>query len=270
MFIQPMLLQKTDLPFDDDDYITELKLDGIRLIWSKFNNKVRIYTRHNNEVTALFPELTTLDLPNGIILDGELVSPDRDGKPDFEAIMKRFLSKKSTVPIQYCVFDIIYYENKNVTSLLLPDRKEIVTKLIPQDSLVICNTRWIYGNGIDYYNAVKENQLEGIVLKKAHTKYEPGKRSYSWLKVINYQHEDIYITGLRKDKFGLLLSFLDGKSAGLMEFMSANIRKQFYSKYKTRSESDKHVYIEPIKCRVKYRNLTSKGKLRIPSFVEWL
>ncbi|RID85216.1 ATP-dependent DNA ligase, partial [Mesobacillus zeae] len=44
-------------PFNSDDYITELKLDGIRLLLTKFVNKVRLYTRHNNEVTALLPEL---------------------------------------------------------------------------------------------------------------------------------------------------------------------------------------------------------------------
>lgn len=47
MFLAPMLLQKIDYPFDDDSYITELKLDGIRLILSKFHNKVRLFTRHN-------------------------------------------------------------------------------------------------------------------------------------------------------------------------------------------------------------------------------
>lgn len=54
MFIAPMLLHKSDHPFDDDKYITELKLDGIRLLLSKFEDKVRLYTRHNNEVTRAY------------------------------------------------------------------------------------------------------------------------------------------------------------------------------------------------------------------------
>lgn len=68
LFVSPMLLQKIDHPFDDNEYITELKLDGIRLILSKFNNNIKLYTRHNNEVTFMFPELLDLDIPDGTVL----------------------------------------------------------------------------------------------------------------------------------------------------------------------------------------------------------
>jgi DNA ligase 1 len=88
MFISPMLLQSTELPFDDDSYITELKLDGIRLILSKWNNKIKLYTRHNNEVTTLFPELTNIDIPDGTILDREIVVSDNQGKPDLDQAME--------------------------------------------------------------------------------------------------------------------------------------------------------------------------------------
>lgn len=70
MLISPMLLQKSDHPFDDDEYITELKLDGIRLILSKFNGSIKLYTRHHNEVTYKFPELLHLDIPDGTVLMG--------------------------------------------------------------------------------------------------------------------------------------------------------------------------------------------------------
>lgn len=60
-----MLLSKSDSPFDEDQYITELKLDGIPLILPKFNNTIKLYTRHNNEVTSKFPELLNLDIPDG-------------------------------------------------------------------------------------------------------------------------------------------------------------------------------------------------------------
>jgi DNA ligase-1 len=76
MFVSPMLLQKTDQPFDDDSYITELKLDGIMLTFSKIDNNVRLYTRHNNDVTYKFPELLTIDIPNGTVLDGEIIVTD--------------------------------------------------------------------------------------------------------------------------------------------------------------------------------------------------
>lgn len=166
MFVSPMLLQKIDIPFDDEDFITELKLDGIRLILSKFDNKIKLYTRHNNEVTSKFPELLTLDLPNGIVLDGEIVVSDEQGKPDFEAMMERFMSSKSTRKIQYCVFDVLYHEGKKVAHMPLVERKVLLDDLIEQREF-ITKVQWMYGNGEAYFNLVKEHGLEGIVLKRA-------------------------------------------------------------------------------------------------------
>lgn len=92
-------------------------------------------------------------------------------------------------------------------------------------------------------------------------------------KVINYQYQDVYISGLRKEEFGLLLNFEDGNYAGLMEFVPASNRKEFYKQYRDFiiEENDKFVYLDPkLKVKVKYRNLTKKGLLRIPSFVDWV
>jgi hypothetical protein len=80
----------------------------------------------------------------------------------------------------------------------------------------------------------------------------------------------VMITGLRKGEFGLLLSFLDCKPGGHMEFMAPAERENLYRIQQVVSEDDKFIYIEPIKCRVKYRNLTKAGFLRIPSFVKKL
>ncbi|MEH7549891.1 MULTISPECIES: hypothetical protein [Bacillaceae] len=102
---------------------------------------------------------------------------------------------------------------------------------------------------------IKQHELEG-----------------NWLKVINYQYEDVYISGLRKDEFGLLLIFENGNYAALMEFVSPANRKEFYKQYRDYivEENDKFIYLDPkLKLKVKYRNLTKKGLLRIPSFVEW-
>ncbi|MFB3164720.1 ATP-dependent DNA ligase [Neobacillus sp. 179-J 1A1 HS] len=272
MFVSPMLLHKSDQAFDDDNYITELKLDGFRAILSKFNDKVKIYTRHNNEVTSKFPELVNLPLPNGIVLDGEIIVTDNKGRPDFEAVMERFMSIKSEHNISYSVFDIIYYNGEKVTNLPLLERKDLVNKVIPEDTLLINKVQWIEGNAKQYFELIQQHELEGIVQKKADSKYQINKRSHDWLKVINYQYENVYISGLRKDKFGLLLNFDNGKYAGLMEFMPTANRNEFYKLYGDFivEENDKFIYLDSkLKAKVKYRNITKKGLLRIPSFVEW-
>ncbi len=270
-----MLLHKSEHPFEDEDFITELKLDGIRLILSKFNNKIRLYTRHKNEVTNMFPELLQLDIPNGTVLDGEIIVTDQQGKPDFEAMMERFQSKKSEHAIQYCVFDVIYHNGQKITQLPLYERKELLEETVV-DSNVICKVQWMYGNSLAYFELVKQQGLEGIVQKKANSKYQINKRSNDWLKVINYQYTDAVITGLRKDEFGLLLGIEEGnqlKPGGIMEFVTPAARKQFYSQYQDLivGENKQFIYLDPkIKCKVKFRNYTKAGLLRIPSFVEYI
>ncbi|WP_019156860.1 ATP-dependent DNA ligase [Robertmurraya massiliosenegalensis] len=275
MYISPMLLQKSpnNLPFDDDRMITELKLDGIRLILSKFNGITKLYTRHHNEVTSRFKELLDLPLPDNIVLDGELIVTDQHGKPDFESVMERFHSNRSTHKIQYAAFDIVYYDRKKVTHLPLIERKSILEKVIPKDSAMLVSVQWTNGNATNYFDLTKQLGLEGIVQKVANSTYKIDERSYDWLKVINYSFADnIHIVGVRKDKFELLLQFPDGSVAGTMEFMPKEHRKIFYSLHKQLiiKETDKYIYLDPVlKCKVKYRNLTKNGYLRIPSFVEW-
>ncbi|KOP81502.1 RNA ligase family protein [Cytobacillus solani] len=273
MFFSPMLLQKEDTPFDDDSYITELKLDGIRLELSKFDEKVKLYTRHNNDVTTKFPELLKVDIPSGTVLDGEIIVTDPEGKPDFEAMMSRFMSKRNILEentLSYVVFDVIQYKGKAVSRLPLTERKQLLNEIIPQDTSLISKVKYIEGNSTAYFDLVKQLGLEGIVMKRKDSRYEVGKRSHSWLKVINYQYEDVLITGIRKGEFGLLLSFPDNKPAGLMEFMPTKERKKLYQSHQVVSENDKYICIDPIKVNVKYRNLTKRGFLRIPSFVKWI
>ena len=273
MFISPMLLHKSDAPFDSDDYITELKLDGIRLIYSVDDaGRVRLYTRHNNEITSKFPELHNLDIPPGTVLDGELIVSDNTSKPDFEAVMSRFMSSKDKSPITFVAFDVIQNKGKRITNLPLLERKEVLADIVPEDNSLIAKTQFIEGHGEAYFDAVKSQALEGIVLKRKDSRYEVGKRSNSWLKVINYHFSDVYVVGYRKKPkdFGLLLAFEDGRYAGVMELGVPRLARQHvYSKTVIREEND-FAFIGPVKCRVKYRNLTKAGLLRLPSFVEWI
>lgn len=267
-----MLLHKSDAAFSDSNFLTELKLDGIRLTLSKFDGKVKLYTRHKNEVTAKFKELITIDIPDGTMLDGEIIVTDQNGKPDFEAMMERFMSSKSGHPIQYCVFDLLYHKGENTMFKPLYERKALLEGILPTDDKIVY-VQHLEGHGQQYFDLIREQELEGIVLKKMDSIYSPGTRSDQWLKVINYQYTDIWVTGLRKNKFGVLLSFKDGSPAGIMEFMKPADRKRLYEEYRkyVRTETEDFIYLDPkLKGIVKYRNLTKKGYLRIPSFEQWI
>ncbi|WP_223588273.1 ATP-dependent DNA ligase [Neobacillus bataviensis] len=190
MFISPMLLHKSEQPFNNDDYVSEPKMDGFRLIYSHIEDK-KLYTRHKTDVTNRFPELLNLDIPKGTVLDGEVIVTDISGKPDFEAVMSRFSvfnSEKVKLlaklePVSFVAFDVLYYKGEKVTQLPLYKRKEILDAIIPVNTPLLTKVMSIDGNGITLFNLIKEQNLEGIVLKKKDSPYElgsghtPGSRS---------------------------------------------------------------------------------------------
>lgn len=268
-----MLLHRIDEPIDND-WLTELKFDGIRLILSKHDGTTRLYTRHKTEITNRFPELCANEIDDGTILDGELIVLNDEGQPDFELVMSRFRSSKTTplLPVQFVVFDIIKHKHTWTTALPLIQRKEILSKVLrPHPHMT--EIKWIEGQADAYFAAVKDRELEGIVIKNPTSTYKINKRSDDWLKVINYQYTQGLITGYRKDEFGLLLESFEGESWGVMEHMPIKSRREFYklTKLQTVNESKNFVHLEtPFPCKIRYRHKTSKGYLRIPTFVDWL
>ncbi|QII49457.1 ATP-dependent DNA ligase [Bacillus paralicheniformis] len=268
MFISPMLLESIKEPFDSDDYITETKFDGIRLIASRNNGLIRLYTRHSSEVTAKFPELLPLDIPEGTVLDGELIVPGSTGAGDFEAVMERFQSRKSFHPIVFCVFDVLRIDGVSVMSRPLHERKELLAGLkIDHPNVKV--VEGVRGHAVDYFELVCKNKIEGIVMKWANAPYTENKRSDRWLKIVNYEYTDVLITGLRKEDNALLLSYMDGRYAGVMEFMPYGDRRKLHADRVIVEETEKYAYIEPVGCCVKHRFKTKNGLLRIPSFHEW-
>jgi len=188
MFISPMLVKEVISPPEDyANVITELKLDGIRLIYSNLNGESKLFTKHNQDVTHLFPEILEVQLPKGIILDGELIAPDRECRPDYQLLMSRLNSKQvlTDIAIQYVAFDILYYNGKRVTQLPLVKRKTLLDQTIPTDDITIVSSQWVEGNSQMYFDVVKDYGLEGIVVKKPLSKYQMGIQSSDWVKIEN-------------------------------------------------------------------------------------
>jgi DNA ligase 1 len=280
MFISPMLLHKSE-PFSDPDFIIEPKLDGIRIIVSKINGNINIYTRHNNDVTSRFPELLEIPIKEDFILDGELICFDPEkNKVDFELCMERFMTKReekrNMLPINYVVFDILHYDGEDLKNHTLLERKNILESVL-KDTTLVSKIRYIREHGEKYFEAIKEIDLEGMVAKHIDSTYVVNHRSKNWVKVINWKYVDVYITSYRKDKLAWICSIEEEgilRYAGILELGTTPAdRKAFYQVTKTiiKEETDKIVYLEPkIKARVKIRNWTRNNMLRSPVFVKFV
>ncbi|MGM1023397.1 MAG: ATP-dependent DNA ligase [Bacillota bacterium] len=285
MFISPMLLETANGPFSDSRYIFEPKIDGHRLVYSQQDGIVRLYTRHNNDCTRQYPEISSAMFPHDIILDGEIACADPvTGISDFEAVMSRFSAKKSNKirslsvvhPATFVIFDILRYKGKDVCSLPLTERKDILAGL-PMPSASFGVIPYVESDGVALFDQIQELRMEGIVAKRRESRYV-SRRSQSWQKVINWTYTDVLITGYRKSDFGWLAGVVDERGrlrpAGIIEHgANPTHKKAFYgvSKPLITDEDRDFVYMEPkIRARVKIRNWTKAGLLRSPVFTEFI
>ncbi|WP_237712671.1 DNA ligase [Paenibacillus elgii] len=270
--IKPMLLQyaRNNMPFDDPSCITELKLDGIRLIVANMES-LKLYTK-NTDATEKYPELHDAPFQRGTVLDGELIVTDEQGRPDFEACNTRFKSKKLKHKVTFCAFDILMYQGIDVTGLPLVRRKELLEESFEETSYYT-RVRPVIGSAIQYFDIVEQYGLEGIVIKKLQSKYEAGTRSWSWVKVINWKESGVFITGYSKKDSSWLIGVKEGNKIRPMGTMEHGITKEArilawpILRQSKIDETDQYVFVEPLlKCKVKFRDYYKSGLMRIPVF----
>jgi bifunctional non-homologous end joining protein LigD len=208
-FVEPMLSETTDKPPKGDDYIFELKWDGIRALISYEEGKVRIHTRNQNDVTIQFPELLEGEKAfraTNAVFDAEIVSLDKDGKPIFKKVINRMSSNGETTILKlsktnpcYCyVFDCLYLDGRSLINEPLTKRKVWLKDAIRSDTPYRVS-EYVH-DGESLFEAAREHGLEGIMAKKHDSKYLPGKRSDCWYKVKVRQSSEAFIIGYTKGK----------------------------------------------------------------------
>ena len=218
--IDPMLLYETE-PFDSDEHIFELKLDGIRCIAYIEPKSVVLQNKRHKDVTDIYPELSDMKkcVKKRVILDGELVVLI-DGKPNFYALQKRSLMSDEfriklaakNDPVQFVAYDILYLDGKDLTVKPLMERKEMLNKAVTEGH-GLSISRYIEKTGIAFFELAKQEKLEGIVAKKKDGLYHIGKRTHDWVKIKVMQDEDLFVCGYQPDENGnvkdLILGYYD-------------------------------------------------------------
>lgn len=273
MFIDPMLLEKSDKAFNDENYIVEWKQDGWRMLISKWDGQIRLYSRHKNEFTSVFKEFQSVAMPDNTIIDCELIAVDDEGKCNFELLQNQYRAKHRTAPLQLVAFDILFYKGEDVRKKPLMERKQLLAEVIePSDKLII--THYVDGSdAVQYFELIKQHGLEGIVMKAKSSTYQ-SKRSTNkqWVKVIAYQYDIVAIEGIRKKEFGVYLSYPNGDYAGMIEFMTKEDRNKLYSlisKHKVGETENKIILDKKVLIEVKFRNRFKSGLLRLPLLSSW-
>jgi bifunctional non-homologous end joining protein LigD len=208
-FIEPMLSETRDTPLKDEDYIYEVKWDGIRALISYEEGKLRIRTRNQHDVTNQFPELLVGEKAfraTNAVFDAEIVSLDGSGKPVFKNVINRLMTagetnieKASKKNPCYCyIFDCLYLDGRTLTNEPLFKRKEWLRDSVRFDTPYRVSD--FVEDGQSLFDAAREHGLEGIMAKKKDSKYLPGKRTDCWFKIKIRQSSEVFIIGYTKGK----------------------------------------------------------------------
>jgi len=190
--VHPMLAESIEKPFDDEDWLFEIKWDGYRAIAFVENGKVRLVSRNQNELTGRYPELK--DMPDFIkaktaVLDGEVVALDADGRASFSLMQQRTgfrpggkrAAEKADVPVLYYAFDLLYLDGYDWRRVPLEERKKRLASLVTTgDSLRYSDHYEVQGKAL--FEIARSKKLEGILAKKRNSCYEE-RRSREWLKI---------------------------------------------------------------------------------------
>jgi bifunctional non-homologous end joining protein LigD len=203
--IHPMLATLVEEPFDDPQWIYEVKWDGYRAVAFINDGRARLISRNQNELTGEFPEIAQAmqDLPvEDAILDGEVVALDEEGRPSFSLMQQRTGMtspanrgpRNRAVPIVYYAFDLLYLNGHNLMAAPLEQRKALLQQIIPADKGFLRYSDHYPEQGKALYAVARDKGLEGIVAKLRTGGYVQ-KRSREWLKIKITRRQECVIAG---------------------------------------------------------------------------
>jgi len=200
--IKPMLISEMMAPFNDPDWIYELKLDGIRCI-AYLDQATDLRNKRNDRLLPKVPELGNLHhyAKERCILDGELVIL-RNGVPDFFELQKRILTTNKfklmlsgeNYPACFVAYDILYRKDASLLDLPLLERKHLLSETINEDPQLAIS-RYIPEKGIELFALAKQQELEGVIAKKSNSRYYLDKRTKEWIKFKFLTDQDFVVCG---------------------------------------------------------------------------
>jgi bifunctional non-homologous end joining protein LigD len=286
--MRPMLATAVGEPFDRPGWIFEVKWDGYRAVAEVWEGEVSLYSRNGISFAGRYAPVAEALRSSGLdaVLDGEIVVLDGKGRPDFQAL--QHYQGPSSGRVLYYVFDLPYFQGRDLTGLPLGRRKELLRKVLPAGPHLRLSDH-VADEGVLFYRAVKEQGLEGIIAKDAASAYVPGRRSRQWLKVKTRHTQDAVIAGFTEPSggrahFGALvlglfeggeLTYIGHVGSGFAEKDLRDIREALGPLVRTacpfRESPDTNApvtWVNPeLVCEVALSGWTGDGVMRQPVFL---
>ncbi|MGV3507819.1 MAG: DNA ligase D, partial [Sphingobacteriaceae bacterium] len=296
--IKPMKATLVDEPFDDPDWLYEVKWDGYRAIAVIDKNNAELISRNNITFNKYYPINKLLkSWKINAVIDGEILVLNDKGISDFGALQN--WRSEADGNLVYYVFDILWYEGKNLMGLPLIQRQAILKEILPTDDDRIRQSKMFAANGIEFFKAAEKIGLEGIIAKKADSAYTSDLRSKEWLKIKVQRRQEVIIAGFTKNEgtnksfSALVLAVYDkeglryvGKvGTGFSDSLQKEMMAQFKplitdkspfevepdvdkpSRFRPKRMGAKPTWLKPeLVCEVAFAEVTSDGIFRQASF----
>ncbi|MDF2608200.1 MAG: dependent ligase [Bacillales bacterium] len=179
-----------------NEWISQIKWDGVRILTYYDGKEVRQFNRKLNERTKHFPELIDVNSyckAKSVILDGEVIALDKNGNPSFHEVMRRDGIRRmdrvthvmKVVPVYYMIFDVIFYNGEWINNYPLEKRLDILSDIIIPNKYV--QTVPIQQDNRTLFEVTKQHNLEGIVCKNLNSRYIIDGKTSDWQKVKNFK-----------------------------------------------------------------------------------
>lgn len=297
--IKPMKATLVDEPFDGPDWLYEVKWDGYRAIAVIDKKGAELISRNNLPFDKYYPINKLLkDWQINAVIDGEILVLNDKGISDFGALQN--WRSEADGNLVYYVFDILWYEGKNLMDLPLKQRQAILTSILPTNDDRIRQSKVFDTGGIEFFNAAERIGLEGIIAKKASSVYTSDLRSKEWLKIKVHRRQEVIIAGFTKNSgtsksfSALILALYDDKGklqyagkvgTGFSDKLQKEMMEQFKplitdkspfevepdvdkpSRFRPQRLGAKPTWLKPeLVCEVAFAEVTGDGVFRQASF----
>ena len=286
--LPPMLAKLVDHPFSNPKWIFEIKWDGYRALAYVQKGKASLYSRKGLKFDKYQPIVDDLnDLPYDVVLDGEVVVLNEEGRADFQKLQNYNSAYNNR--LYYQAFDILYFNGFDLTDVPLIERKPILQQVLLRLNRCLYSDH-IEGKGEDFYKIAEQHDLEGIIGKRKNSVYLYGKRTSDWVKIKTQKMQEAVVAGYTAPKggrsyFGSLvlgiyddnkeLKYIGSSGGGFKENQLKEIYerlqdlRQDQSPFKEKIPGNaKITWVKPeLVCEIAFSEWTEEGNLRHPVFI---
>jgi bifunctional non-homologous end joining protein LigD len=294
--VAPMLASIAARPPSGDEWLYEVKWDGVRAISFIEDNQLRLFSRTQKRCDRQYPELSVLPRlikASTAILDGEITVLDEKGRSSFNLIQPRIsvadpnsiAHLARSTPVTLFLFDLLYLDGYDLRGVPLENRRKLLAAIVTPAERVHVSDYFV-ANGDAMLEAARAHGLEGIIAKRRDSKYE-GRRGGEWLKIKVVSTEDFVIGGFThgdRDYFSSLVlgCYQDGRLVHVGQVgtgFNEKSLKEIYTRIEPlitkRSPFPGGIkalrdvtWVRPeLVAEIKYLEVTPDGLLRAPVFL---